>query len=264
MPHRKACKRAPAEREGGLKLGTVFKSSRSSGKTYVRTKATERKTAAQRYAARKEKIKAAGTKRQRRRITYAEVKKRTGTHSFEVVDYWNYRDAVDVELLKPSKLVVPHLVLRDSEGNARFVLGYRISVGEIQIKALQRVRTREAYKKGLHGWEYDHDAENEASSRFKQELGGMHPAELLLLEFLNINRSEITGRHEIHPTGGGIPKEFEGRKVTLVVSDDEKPTYGGLIDRFCKKKSAYRHEGLWKTVFELDLEKPRVREILAL
>lgn len=176
----------------------------------------------------------------KKRIPYHHLVAKKGSYSFRETSKWKYADKRSglLDLLKPSVKSNPHLVLCDKLGTPRFTLSYTVFESRDEkiliIYSIQRERTK--YKKFFPHkyWSWDNNAETKASKDFQKQLGGIHPSEFLLLEFLHRHKKEINA----------------GAKVYL-----EKyiatAAYSGLEDRFFRKNNY------------LSMEKKRVQRILA-
>ncbi|MDP6671256.1 MAG: hypothetical protein QGI60_05605, partial [archaeon] len=145
---------------------------------------------------------------------------------------------------------LPHLVLFDGSNKARFFLESHNAKGKpLVIKNIQRERT--CYRAVPKGDFWDAKAETAASKVLQAQLGGIHPASFLLLEFLQQHGAEIK----------------KGRKVILQVSSKSPhtaKTYRPIIERFFKPKpiSKGKHDIL--LTYELSMEKKRVKQALGI
>lgn len=183
-------------------------------------------------------------------------KAQSNSYKIESFERWLYTDHVEnVEnALIKMRSFLPHLVLFDETNEARFSLRYIVASYGFIIQSIQRERTQYIKKGGRTYW--SPELEKQKSDEFKKKLG-MHPAEFLLSEFIWLHAKEIR----------------EGKQVLLAFDPHEKPhiilqNYKPLLQRFFKVK--YTTEG--KTikrdniplVYELNLNKKRVREILGI
>ncbi len=178
--------------------------------------------------------------------------------SFTYHDGWKYADPV-----KPIENPIDaldsdftHFVLHDAKGNPRFMIHHWAnSNGNVNIYGLQRIRTQ--YRKNRNGtWRWDAEKETEKSKQFQRKLG-MHPSEFLLSEFLHRYRKFILAGARIRlvlPTG----TDYYGHELARVNS-------APLIERFFKKSPvSVDSKVAEEAVYELSLNKRRVREILGL
>lgn len=176
------------------------------------------------------------------KMNFLEVRKNTANYSVREEKNWRYEDKEDwvKNSLAPANSPHPHIVLCDGKGTPRFVIGYRVD-RDIFILAVQRERTQ--YAKGFFGFRWSAEEETKASKEFQEQLGGIHPSEFLLSEFLYRNRAAIRA----------------GMNVFLYERNPKR--YGPLIDRFFKRSTETSSE-YHPPKFELSREKRRVKEIL--
>jgi hypothetical protein len=190
-----------------------------------------------------------------------------GTYSFSLEEEWVYADKIKGRVYAPKIFFsyhssIPHLILRDSSGKARFTLAFQEShLGDLLVSSVQRERTK--YKKlkvyDRTYFEWSPELETQASKEFQKKLG-LHPAEFLFLEFLHENRNKILER--IKQGSGG---------VYLLRSDIERRMhlYKPLIERFFEKKLVQVScPGICGPItmfaYKLNLRKKRVKQILGL
>ncbi len=179
---------------------------------------------------------------------------------FEDVKEWKYKDQFEfdkvIKQMPPWRDVNPHLVLRDKTRTPRFVLGYERNGYELIIFSIQRVRTQydEVTNNGAELQRWSGDKETLASKQLQQELGGIHPAEFLLCEFLLRHRAEILSGTKVY---------FLGRQpINSFTTIENQEIYKPIIERFFKAKPA-QNDGL-NFYFELNPTKDRVRAILGI
>ncbi len=198
---------------------------------------------------------------QRKRVSSIWYKERAPAtnYSFAETKDWDYKDKYDkesvVNKIHPWPDANPHLVLRDKTGVPRFVLGYkRKDNNTIVIFAIQRERTQyDTFKfSGKEKKSWSNARETLASKQFQQELGGIHPAEFLLCEFLHQHAAEILSGTIIY-----LSVQQIGASFTRFQDQDK---YKPIIDRFFMPKPV-KNDGL-NFYFELNLAKDRVRAIL--
>ena len=153
-------------------------------------------------------------------------------YRFRAQKNWVYADKRERVLNKLARLTrrTPHLVLYDGSGVPRFALNYVIYKNNIVvIHSIQRERTQYKQTYGtktphldFFEWTWDEQAETRESKQLQRQLGGTHPAEFLLAEFIRRLRPAIK----------------RGMKV-CIVSPNLAPNallYKPLIDRFFKKQ----------------------------
>lgn len=148
----------------------------------------------------------------------------------------------------------PHLVLHDGAKKPRFVLGYEDARQEIAITAIQQVRNEYVPVGGASNCvQWDREQESLSAKKLRENLGGKHPAEHLLSEFIFRNRKRI----------------LAGTKIYLKVlmrSKLQDGIYGPLRDRFFNEKPLPEScvAGNWYQMYELNPNKKRVKELLGL
>ena len=155
---------------------------------------------------------------------------------------WVYDDK-HFPVVNPIKQMIdhaPHLILKDSGGVPRFVLGYNISPKSINVFSIQRVRNEYNHSKGGHVW--SPDLERVASQKLRAHLG-VFPSEYLFTQFLRLYRNRIRS--------GQL-------KVTLTISDVEKEIYDPIINKF------FLRTPIGKNIYELNFNRNRVKEVLGL
>lgn len=184
-------------------------------------------------------------------------------YRIEKTDKWHYKELYPQPVhgyrhFSPSVSPLPHLVLRDPRGVARFTLSYRLRDGEIQLEEIQRCRTMEWLSADEHPSSYAR-RETLASKEFQSQLNGVHPTEFLLIQFLHRHRAEI----------------LSGKKMTWrwSVYDDYFPTnnianqlYPMLAKHYFKRVPGSRGKvgESYIARWELDMDKLRTREALGL
>ena len=158
--------------------------------------------------------------------SFADFKKglARGVFSFKKMTGWVYQDLFPVRenRLNPWWSGYPHLLLLDSRGDPRFVLRYeQVPKGPLVIHEVHRERTKYTGpdKEGFYFW--DSKAESQASRNFQAKLGGIHPADFLVAQFLAQHRRRI----------------LAGKEVILRVDTEEAPieNYWGIINGFFGK-----------------------------
>lgn len=170
---------------------------------------------------------------------------------------WTYRDKVEGYInnaITVGTSTVPHLVLYDGNGEARVTLSYGVDGGIRLIDSIQRERTKGSYsvadRTGYTYW--DPKKEGTASDALKAELGGVHPNEFLLSEFIRRHRSAIR----------------DGRRTVYLMARPgfpERELYGPLIDRFFVKRPVVEEVfGRRQKVHRLNLNRKRVKALLGL
>jgi len=168
-------------------------------------------------------------------------------HSLWRTNHWLYTEKVpSVTRFAPMFSRRKHLVLVDKDNHPRATLGFTYSKGKFAIKTIQPEKTQyeETEQKGVVKWAAW--KEKIKTTELKKELGGTHPSEFLLTEFLRHYRSRIKSEET----------------VSIYVAPDNKfhhQHYGPLLDRFFKKDPT-GEEG----VYVLSFAKKRVREALGL
>ena len=175
-------------------------------------------------------------------------------YSFKEQKYWEYQDrrfqAPIQNPISPLKSKIPHLILYDESGESRFTLSHYKKKGELSIMSIQRERTKGAYRtdQGTREKYWLANLEKQASDTFREKLGGRHPAEFLLSEFIYRHRKEAT-------------------KIYLMLArhaDLTKTIYKPLIERFFKSKPReLPHDKYWD-IYDLNLERMRVKQILGI
>ena len=224
-------------------------------------------------------------------------------YSFQESSHWIYYDW--------HKVRCPHLVLKDKKGTPRFTLMYEPKPqkyevdpqsNQISILAIQREKPEWIHTIGkervrLNQYKpvdekgnldkigilrrlseqnrWDDTAENLESKAFQAELGGMHPAEFLLSEFIHQKkeairngtkvmlhiRSPFLTLHYQKPTQK-LPS-WENRSWEEITKEVRKTRYGPIIERFFyRKPTSIITRSV--AIFELNLNKKRVRQILGL
>ncbi|MBN2127564.1 MAG: hypothetical protein JW703_04210 [Candidatus Diapherotrites archaeon] len=142
----------------------------------------------------------------------------------------------------------PHLILSDSKGTDRFVLK-KGRTNPLSIWDIQRTRTQIDPKTKRYSGELETKKMNEFK---KQELNGVHPAEALTMEFVVRNQEKIK----------------KGEKITIHLGRDQEgkirhsTIYVPLLKMFFKEIPI--EETKYGFVFELDLNKTRVKKLLGL
>jgi len=180
--------------------------------------------------------------------------------SLREVKGWVYRDnsphgwkAVANRMI-PYSLSEPHMVLCDGAGTPRFALRYEMSdKGPIRVMSIQRERTEYEGAPPNHQW--SSKKETAKSKEFQERLGGVHPAEFLLSEFLIRHRDEIT-RGMAERGNPGLVLSVGGGTLF------HKDLYDPLIDRFFRKRPIQRGHDVRE--YGLSPQKRRVREALGI
>ncbi len=156
-----------------------------------------------------------------------------------------------------------HLVLYDKSETPRFALKYesgsrRVSDSAVDdclvIRSVQRLRTQYSEVDGLFNEKqsiWNPHLEKEKSKNLQKQLGGVFPSEFLLSEFIYTNRDRINN----------------GLKIIFDFSEDtdKRPNVSNIVNPLLKmfaKPLNYPNQPFEERVFELDLNKPRVRKIL--
>ncbi len=188
-------------------------------------------------------------------IPFFEARKKTKFYSIKETKGWKYKDAKRfvVNPIEPMYSELPHIVLRDSKGAARFVLRYgkKPFRGSEALVVYSTQRTRTAYMRRLPFWsEWSPEMETAKSKEFQKQLG-MHPAEFLLSEFIYRHRDEIMK---------GTPVLLRIAKGFHPIDANIEMIYLPLVERFFKKLPV--PAGANMVDFELNLQKRRVKEIL--
>lgn len=171
--------------------------------------------------------------------TYYKDKVDAGNYSFKESEGWHYYEG-NHQVYVSGK----HLILCDKEGNDRFALMYeKFGSGKIIIVSIQRGRTQ--FKK-TWGRKFKHSEKMETakSKEFQDELGGMHPGEFLLSEFLHMYGEEIAN---------GTEEVWYRRSFNPKMDRTVRP----LVDKFFE-----RRKGRGLTSFPLAMGKLRVKTIL--
>lgn len=192
------------------------------------------------------------------KMNFLEARRNTANYSILEEKNWRYEDKEDwvKNPLNPANSPHPHLVLCDGGGTPRFTLRYRpVFIRDLSVSSLQRERT--TYKGRLrHFWSAKE--ETRASKEFQEQLGGIHPAEFLLSEFIYRHRAEM--------------RKGARMFLDIYVTTNELKIYMPIIERFFKKLSTkidsakifVPDPGPLTTVLAiLSPEKRRVKEILA-
>lgn len=181
-------------------------------------------------------------------------------YSIEETNRWTYRDhapgpGVVANLLPPESSYAPHFVLRDKNGMARYTLRYEQYENRLIVNAIQGVRQQYVPSAEHHSvtritsaWRYSEEREKVATNEFKKELGGVFPGEFLFAWFLWQQREKIKN----------------GVKVQLAITRKNMAAYGPIIDRYFSKPEEYKDKGKVFFFFDLNLNKKRVRDVLAL
>jgi len=151
-----------------------------------------------------------------------------------------------INKIEPWKIAEPHLVLLDKHGMARYVLGYREFSDT--IISIQRLRT-EYNRSFFHRYTWDPKKETQSSKKFQKELGGIHPSEFILAEFLYLNRVNLEKRITSGQRTPNLSTEW--------LAYDLLENYRGLISRFFKDVGD-------KMNFPLNPCKKRVKMLLGL
>ena len=199
----------------------------------------------------------------RRPQTKAVPKHRSGVDprhfTIREAEKWTYMDrsphgwkAVNNRIV-PYPSPKPHMILYDKTGTPRFVLRYEMEErGPIRIQSIQRERTQYEGEPPDHKWSAE--KETAKSKEFQKHLGGVHPAEFLLSEFLTRHRDEIVRRMK----DGNPGVVLSLRESSLHFKD----LYGPLIDRFFGGRPIRKERDLRE--YELSPRKKRVKEILGI
>src|SRR3989338_2312168 len=175
-------------------------------------------------------------------------------YSFREQRSWRYEDKmyhVQVQNpISPFKSKIPHLILYDESGESRFTLSHYKKKGELSIMSIQRERTKGAYRtdQGTREKYWLANLEKQASDTFREKLGGRHPAEFLLSEFIYRHRKEAA-------------------KIYLMLArhaDLTKTIYKPLIDRFFRNKPSVVVSSEYYNIYNLSMEKRRVKQILGI
>jgi len=154
---------------------------------------------------------------------------------------------------------LPHFVLYDSEGKARFTMRVAENdlLGLLNVASVERERTK--LKPGgrdlKHDW--DRKAENLAAQKLKKELG-MHPQEHLFSEMLRYYKGRLVR-----------PSEPFMLFIEKSKYDSHPKAYGGLRDRFLANRPIELFEDtgdeeIGSMVYPLNFGKRRVKEALSL
>lgn len=140
--------------------------------------------------------------------------------------------------IKPDVSNLPHLILYDGNGTARFALRYKIAGGCITILSLQRERTQ--YTRKGPGFFWNAEAETAASKKFRQALGGMHPAEFLLSQFIFEHREQVRkyGLSLRVPAYASV-KEYKPL-ITRFFASNGREVFGGTVFNLAKTKKRPR------------------------
>ncbi len=165
--------------------------------------------------------------------------KREDTHKIDMHSLWWYGD-LERKIrnpIVPTTRFAPHFVLRDSTGKPRVVIGFEVHGTNINIYAIQRMRTQ--YSQDAEGKFWDAKKETEESKKFRQELG-QHPSDFILVEFIKYFKKQIN----------------QGFDVKLHFSEDEAKNYYDLVNRFFENKP----DNLG--FYHLSKTKTRVKQIL--
>jgi len=177
--------------------------------------------------------------------TYFKSNVPRAVYSVKQKPYWRYADRAErvVNPIKADTSRQPHLILYDSSGTARFALRYNFFDDKMTILSLQRERTQ--YRKEGKSNLWDAKAETQKSKELQKQLGGMHPAEFLLSEFIYSHRAQIR----------------QSRLCLRVPAYASVNEYRPLIERFFSTKGRKVFGG---TIFSLSLRKKRARLLLEL
>lgn len=184
-----------------------------------------------------------------KKLKFLDARRNTQHYCIEKTKGWRYadRDFHSRDPLIPMRSRKPHLVLHDSAGTPRFTLRHdKAADGSFRIYSLQRERTRYIGPKSLRF--YSPGRETKRSKEFQRQLGGIHPSEFLFSEFLYRNRGKLRA----------------GTKLYMELSDYETDIeiYRPIIARFFKEKPVRIDKETDTYLFELSMEKKRVKEIL--
>lgn len=181
----------------------------------------------------------------------------------EKTDKWHYMELHPQPVngrrhFSPSVSPLPHLVLRDAHGVARFTLSYRLRDGEIQLEEIQRCRTMEWLS--MHETPSSHAMrETRASKEFQSQLNGVHPTEFLLIQFLYRHRAEILAGKKMAWRWSVYDDYFPANNIA-------NQLYPMLAKHYFKRVPGSRGkaEESYIARWELDLNKLRTREALGL
>lgn len=201
-------------------------------------------------------------------VPFFRKRAQAGAFSFGETESWHYGDAVGhgqtINPLIGITSDLPHLVLRDRRV-PRAVLQYSFGRYGLLIHGIQRLRTQ--YRRiANYGakFRWDSERENVRSREFGRELK-MHPSEFLLCEFLHRNRATVlSGVEKTYLMLSGVD-EATRREAPVDYEKAMKP-YRQIIAQFFVEKPAFEKRGEYDraSYFELDLNKPLVRNVLGL
>ncbi len=186
------------------------------------------------------------------RIPFHRVGVNPKNYSFAKTSSWIYEDRIPkvYNHIGTATKIGQHLILLDGHGKPRFTLQYKFypKENELIIFSIQRERTQ--YNKrivtkwhpNIEEFEWNNVAETKNSKRFQKELGGMHPDEFLVSEFIWMNRDLIK----------------KGAKVFL--QKNYSDIYNPIRDRFFTKK--IQPAKTFLAGYVLALEKKRTKRLI--
>lgn len=194
--------------------------------------------------------------------TYFKDRVSGAVYSFKTLPGYRYFDRHE----EPN----PHLVLFDQSKRSRFILSYEQQQSRGQTNLFIKVIQRETLHR-IRGREVDVNAEAVENRNFRERLGGMHPGEFLLSEFISQRKEQIVKGTPVFLVLD-FPEEYYGHlaKDKMAPSEHMK-NYNPLIDRFFFKTSEtvdfqYTSSGQYRSgpakVVRLNINKERVKQLL--